>query len=73
MTARDTIFGVILCLLALVLGGVYFYALLGPGGYALLAIEIVVSIGLVGALLLMFWVGYTIVTTPSIEEIEAKK
>lgn len=71
MATRDKIFGIIICLLALVLGGVYAYALFGPGGYALLAIEIVVSLGFLAVLVIMFWVGYTIITTPSIEEIEA--
>ena len=69
MAARDKAFGAILAILAVLLGAVYGYALFF--GFALLALEIVVSLGLAAILLIVIWMGYTIATTPSIEEIEA--
>lgn len=70
MAARDKVFGGILCIVAVLIAIVYLYALFGPGGYALWAIEIVVTIGLLVFLGILFWVGYTIASTPSIEEVE---
>ncbi|MDP7282171.1 MAG: hypothetical protein QF475_00835 [Candidatus Undinarchaeales archaeon] len=80
MSARDKLFGGILCLLALLVGVVYFVVLInGPTTFwfftlsPLLALEIVVSVFFVFAVIVMLWVGYTIMTTPSIEDIEKKK
>jgi len=73
MSLRDKIFGGILSLLALLVAGVYFYVLfVGPIWYLnpLLLIEIVVSLFFVFGVIIVFWIGYTIMTTPSIEEIE---
>lgn len=71
MSGRDTAFGAFTCLIAILLGVVYFAAMFGIlAGYALLAMEVVVSLGVLVILGIIFWVGYTIATTPSIEEIE---
>jgi len=73
MSARDKIFGGILCLLTLLLAGVYFYVLfVGPVWFLnpLLVLEIVVSLFFVFGLIIVFWIGYTIMSTPSIEELE---
>lgn len=70
MSARDAVFGAIMCIVAILLGIIYLFALFGPGGYALWAIEIVVSVGFLIVLAIMFWIGWTILKTPSIEELE---
>jgi len=68
MSARDKAFGLICCLLAVLMGVIYFYAIYG--GYGLYALYIVVSLMVLLILGVLFWIGYTIATTPSIEEIE---
>ena len=50
-------------------GATFWFFTLSP----LLALEIVVSVFFVFAVIVMLWVGYTIMTTPSIEDIEKKK
>lgn len=72
MAARDKVFGGILCLIAVLLAIAYLYAVLPgtPGAYTLIAIEIVVSVGFLVFLSVLFWIGYTIASTPSIEEVE---
>jgi len=72
MAVRDKIFGSIISLLAILLAVIYVYAMVW-GGYALLAVQIVVTLGFLTFLAIVFWVGYTIVTTPTIEEIQKKK
>jgi|TARA_Y100000034_G_C6910483_1_gene424545 hypothetical protein len=79
MSVRDKLFGGILCLLTLVVAVMYFFVLYnGPTTFIfftlspLLVLEIVVSIFFVFAVIVMFWVGYTILTTPSIEDIKKK-
>ena len=69
MAGRDKVFGALVSIAALILGVLYFWALVG--GFALWAMEIAVSIGVVIFLGMMLWIGVTIATTPSIEEIEA--
>ena len=68
MSGRDKAFGGILCLLALVIGVAYFYALFTP--YWVWVLKAVLSVFMIIILVVIFWVGYTIATTPSIEEIE---
>ncbi|MFH1450513.1 MAG: transcriptional regulator [archaeon] len=73
MSLRDKLFGGLLCLLSLVIAAVYFYVLfVGPVWMLdpLLVLEIVVSLFFVFGIIVVFWIGYTIMTTPSIEEIE---
>lgn len=73
MSLRDKIFGGILCIISLLVAAVYFYVLfVGPVGFLnpLLLLEIVVSLFFVFAVIVVFWIGYTIATTPSIEELE---
>lgn len=81
MSLRDKIFGGLLCLLSLVVAAGYFFVLYnGPTTIPylnltispLLALEMVVSVFFVFAAIVVFWVGYTIMTTPSIEDIEKK-
>ena len=69
MSGRDKAFGGVMIIIALLIGAIYFWALLG--GFALWAMEIVVSTIVVMTVLIMAWVGFTISTTPSIEEVEA--
>jgi hypothetical protein len=69
MSGRDKAFGGTMVVIALLLAVIYFWALFG--GFALWAMEIVVSIFTIVILMMVGWVGYTIATTPSIEEIEA--
>jgi len=73
MSLRDKIFGGILCILALFIAVTYFYVLfVGPVWFLnpLILLEIVVSLFFVFGIIIVFWIGYTIATTPSIEEIE---
>ena len=73
MSLRDKIFGGILCILALFIAAIYFYVLfVGPVWFLnpLILLEIVVSLFFVFGIIIVFWIGYTIATTPSIEEIE---
>jgi len=75
MSLRDKIFGGVLCLLALLISVVYFYVLfVGPVWLLnpLLVLEIVVSLFFIFGIIVVFWIGYTIMTTPSIEELEKK-
>ena len=73
MSLRDKIVGGILCLLSVLFAVVYFYVLfVGPVWFLnpLILLEIVVSLFFVFGLVMIFWIGYTIITTPSIEEIK---
>jgi len=73
MSLRDKIFGGILCILALFIAVIYFYVLfVGPVWFLnpLILLEIVVSLFFGFGIIIVFWIGYTIATTPSIEEIE---
>ncbi|MDP7282598.1 MAG: hypothetical protein QF475_03110 [Candidatus Undinarchaeales archaeon] len=81
MSARDKLFGGILCLLTLLITLVYFYVISPWGGpinvwfftlTPFLLFEIVISLIFAFGMLILFWIGYTIMTTPSIEEIENK-
>lgn len=69
MSGRDKAFGGVMIIGALLTAVIYFWALLG--GFALWAMEIVVSTIVVITMFVAAWIGYTIATTPSIEEIEA--
>lgn len=73
MAARDKLFGAALSLASLGLGAGYFYALFGPGGYALWAMSIAVSALVVVFLLIFTWAGWVIMTSPTVEELETKK
>ena len=73
MAARDKLFGAALSLASLGLGTAYFYALFGPGGYALWAMSIAVSALVVLFLLIFAWAGWVIMTSPTVEELEEKK
>jgi TRAP-type C4-dicarboxylate transport system permease small subunit len=73
MAARDKLFGAALSLTSLGLGAGYFYALFGPGGYALWAMSIAVSALVVLFLLIFAWAGWVIMTSPTVEELEEKK
>ncbi|MFH1425042.1 MAG: transcriptional regulator [archaeon] len=70
MSGRDKAFGAIMCLVAILLGALYFWALFSPGYWSLYAVYTVVSVLVLGVFGIMFWVGYTIATTPSIQEVE---
>ena len=69
MAGRDKVFGALISIGAVIVGILYFWALVG--GFALWAMEIAVSTGVVIFLAMLLWIGITIATTPSIEEIEA--
>lgn len=69
MAGRDKVFGALISIGAVIVGMLYFWALVG--GFALWAMEIAVSTGVVIFLAMVLWIGITIATTPSIEEIEA--
>ncbi|MFO7872128.1 MAG: hypothetical protein R6U26_00625 [Candidatus Undinarchaeales archaeon] len=71
MAARDKIFGGLLSLLAVLVAVIYFYGMWY--GYALLAVQVVVSVIFIGLMAMIFWMGYTIATTPTIEEIKKRK
>lgn len=71
MAARDKIFGGLLSFIALLVMTVYFFGMWY--GFALLAVQVVVSLIFVGLMLMLFWIGYTIATTPTVEEIKAKR
>ncbi len=71
MAARDKAFGGLLSLIAILLAVIYLYAMIW-GGYALLAVQVVVTIGFLVIMAMVFWMGYTIMTTPTIEELEKR-
>ena len=72
MAVRDKVFGGLLSLMAVLLAVIYLYAMIW-GGYALLAVQTVVTIGFLVIMVMLFWIGFTIVKTPTIEEIQKRK
>lgn len=69
MGARDKVFGIVMCVLAVLIGVVYFYMIFTPLWWT--ALRFVVSTGVLIVLGILFWVGWTIARTPTVEEIEA--
>ena len=71
MAIRDKVFGGLLSLVSVLAAVIFIYAMVW-GGYALLAVQVVVTIGFLSGLAIVFWIGHTIITTPTIEEIQAR-
>ncbi len=76
MASQDKAFGFVLSLISLVILGAWVYLMwLTPDVVVDLkftAMKILTTVILVIAMLIGIWIGYTISTTPSIEELEAE-
>ncbi|MDP2952203.1 MAG: hypothetical protein Q8O76_02660 [Chloroflexota bacterium] len=55
--------GIILCLAALAVAAVFLWAVFQGGVAAYWAVAIPVAVGLLGILALIFWIGWTMLTT----------
>ncbi|HIJ98513.1 TPA: transcriptional regulator [archaeon] len=76
MAAQDKAFGFLLSVISVLIIVAWVYVMWGTEDILKtnqwLAIKIFATVLLVVIMLIVLWVGYTIATTPSIEEIEAE-